>query len=109
MSKRRIHNVDTNQAEIVQGLRKVGASVLSLADVGKGCPDILVGYRHRNFLMEVKNPKGKNILGDDQKRWMHAWNGQVEVVRSLEEALILIGVKYKPVQIGERKDNGNRD
>lgn len=37
--------VDANQPEIVRALRDIGASVVSLANVGQGCGDILVGYK----------------------------------------------------------------
>ena len=50
---------DANQAEIVKALESVGASVLDLADVGRGCPDLLVGYAGREWLIEVKMPTGK--------------------------------------------------
>ena len=47
--------VDDNQQAIVQGLRAAGCTVQSLADIGKGCPDIIVGLRSRNFLLEIKD------------------------------------------------------
>ena len=57
---RRAAKVDENQAEIVRNLRKLGASVEpALARCGSGCPDLLVGYRKRWLLLEVKAPKGK--------------------------------------------------
>ena len=52
---RRAAKVDANQTEIVKALRQVGASVQSLAATGKGCPDLLVGIRGLNFLIEVKD------------------------------------------------------
>lgn len=47
--------IDGNQAQIVRALRQVGATVLSLADMGDGCPDLLVGFRGFNILLEVKD------------------------------------------------------
>jgi hypothetical protein len=52
---RRAAKVDANQTEIVQALRQIGAVVQSLAAVGNGCPDLLVGYRNRLFLLELKD------------------------------------------------------
>ena len=46
--------VDANQAEIVKALRQVGMSVLSLAPMGKGCPDLLVADDDSYFLIEVQ-------------------------------------------------------
>lgn len=93
---RRAAKVDANQEEIVAALRRVGASVQSLAPMGHGVPDILVGYfdshgRHRNILMEIKTEKGR--LTQDELEWMHDWRGQCCVVRSVPEALRVIGVE----------------
>ena len=81
--------VDRNQAEIVAALRAVGASVQSLASIGKGCPDLLCGYRSRWYVIEVKSPGGR--LTDDEERWISLARGQVVVVDSVEAALEAIG------------------
>ena len=52
---------------------------------GKGRPDLLVGYRGVNFLLEVKGPKG--ALNEAQERYHAEWKGQIAVVRTPEEAL----------------------
>ena len=79
---------DDNHSSIVGNLRKMGYSVLELAAVGGGCPDILVGHHGRNYLFEIKGAKGK--LLPDQERFTQAWRGQVNVVRSVEEALLIL-------------------
>ena len=81
--------VDANQPEIVQALRRVGASVHSLAGVGCGCPDLAVGYRGVTYLLEVKGCRGKLTPG--QVEWHAEWRGQVAIVRSIDEALETIG------------------
>jgi hypothetical protein len=86
---RRAAKVDDNQAAIVDLLRAVGATVESLARVGNGVPDLLVGFRGVNWLLEVKAPKG--ALTDDQAGWHPLWRGQVAIVRSADEALKVIG------------------
>ena len=86
---RRNARVDANHSLIVAALRQVGASVQDLAKVGKGCPDILVGYRGQNYLMEIKTSKGKATL--PQIAWHTFWQGQVVVVRDVDEALHVIG------------------
>jgi hypothetical protein len=86
---RRNAKVDANHGVIVAALRQVGASVQDLAKVGQGCPDILVGYRGQNFLMEIKTTKGKATL--PQIAWHEFWQGQVVVVRDVDEALHVIG------------------
>lgn len=83
--------VDANQEEIVDAFRRGGASVLSLADMGQGCPDLLVGYQGKNYLVEVKTPEG--ALNAYQVQWHNLfWNGQVCIVRTVDEALKLLGV-----------------
>lgn len=44
MSRGMYHKrVDANHSQIVKALRQCGVSVLSLAPVGHGCPDLLIG------------------------------------------------------------------
>ncbi len=60
---RRAAKIDRNHVEIVAALRGVGASVQDLAAVGKGCPDLLVGYRGQNYVIEVKSFPIVDLLG----------------------------------------------
>ncbi|MBU1457007.1 MAG: hypothetical protein KKD01_20020 [Proteobacteria bacterium] len=81
---------DANQQKIIDALRAAGATVECLSAVGSGCPDIAVGYQGFTYFMEVKTNKGK--LTPDQVEWHASWRGQVAIVRSVDEALELIGV-----------------
>lgn len=89
MSRRSVHRADANQAAIVRALLAVGCSVLILSMVGNGCPDLLVGYRGRNFLLEVKGPSGR--LMPSQVVFCNGWRGQWEIVRTEHEALRAVG------------------
>lgn len=83
---------DANQGPIVEGLRAVGATV-DILD-GRGRPDLLVGYRGRNWLLEVKDPAqppSARQLTPAQREWHAGWRGQKAVVETLEEALVVIG------------------
>jgi hypothetical protein len=87
---RRAAKVDANQAEIVEALRKIGASVQSLHAVGQGCPDLLVGWRGIVSLLEVKDgskPPSARKLTEDQVKWHAEWRGQVAVVENVEQAI----------------------
>jgi hypothetical protein len=84
---RRRGKVDGNQAEIVAALRACGCSVLSLAPLGRGAPDLLIGLRGKNVLAEVKNPETRGALNDGQRIWHTKWAGQVLTVTSPEDAL----------------------
>ena len=86
--------VDANQDQIVQALRVAGASVQSLARMGKGCPDLLVGYRGINYLIEIKD--GRRVpseikLTPDQVKWHGEWKGVVHVAYCVDDSLAIIG------------------
>lgn len=92
---RRAANIDANQPEIVAALRDVGASVTHLHSVGSGCPDILVGHKGTNWLIEIKDGSkipSKQQLNAKQIEWHQQWRGQVAVARTAAEALQIIGV-----------------
>jgi hypothetical protein len=86
----RAAKVDANHGEIVDALRKIGASVQSLAAVGDGCPDLLVGFRGRNLLIEVKDgskpPSGRKLTAA-QSCWHWAWIGDVRVACNAAQAI----------------------
>ena len=76
---------DANEKEIVEALRAVGAKVLHLDDV-----DLLVGFRDRLYMMEVKTATGKLKKGK-QQAFFREWAGYVWIVRTVDQALGLIG------------------
>lgn len=85
---------DGNEAEIIEALRAVGATVVQLSDTGY--PDLLVGYadpetgEQCNYLIEVKAENGK--LTPPQFEFFETWEGQCDVARTVQEALKIIGV-----------------
>lgn len=85
---RRAAKADSNQPAIVEALRKCGAAVEHLHQVGGGMPDLLVHGRDRTFLMEIKVPGEK--INKLQAEFMARWPGEVHVVRTTEEALIAL-------------------
>ena len=90
---RRAARTDTNHTATVAAFRKLGCSVLSLASLGRGVPDLLVSLGGITWLVEVKMPKGKETA--DQIAFISGWkgcralvrdiNGVLTVVRSLQE------------------------
>ena len=79
---------DSNQAIIVDMFRRCGATVCLLHAVGRGVPDLLVGYRGHNLLVEVKTGSGQ--LNDLQIEWHASWRGQAAVIRDTENVLPLL-------------------
>ena len=81
---------DANQASIVKGLRGIGASVAILAQIGNGIPDLLVGFRGKNFLFEIKDgdkPPSQKKLTADEKIFFATWKGSAFVVENIEQAI----------------------
>lgn len=87
---RRKAKVDTNQSDMVKALRFVGASVFVASHIGDGFPDLVVGWRGRNFLIEVKTATGK--LTDEQKHFASRWQGSYYVCRDVSDLAILLEV-----------------
>lgn len=87
---RRAAKTDANQAEVVKAFRQIGATVQILSAVGKGCPDVLVGFRGVNVLVEIKDgskvPSAQKLTAD-QVGWHEAWAGQVCVANSITDAV----------------------
>lgn len=87
---RRAAKTDRNQAEIVKAFRQIGANVQILSAVGKGCPDLLVGFRGVNVLVEVKDGEkapSDRKLTTDQVRWHDSWPGQVCIAEGIQDAV----------------------
>jgi hypothetical protein len=84
---------DTNHTLVVNAFRDCYCSVQSLASIGAGCPDLLVGCDGVNLIVEVKDGNrapSKRKLTPEQEIWHNAWRGSVHVVHSVQAALDLI-------------------
>lgn len=91
----RAKRIDANHAAIVAALRKIGAVVHSLASVGDGCPDLLVGYKGQTYLMEIKDgdkSKSSQALTKYQVNWHDSWcGGPLSIASSVQSALNVLG------------------
>lgn len=100
---RRAAKVDGNQAEIVEALRAIpGCKVRSLAQLGNDMPDLLVGYRGFNFLVELKNPEYPN--GHKERRERQAtfraeWTGQCIVASTVSEIISTMTGWQRPLLV----------
>lgn len=91
---RQAARTDDNQNEIVQALRAVGASVAITSALGSGFPDIVAGYRGKNYLFEIKDgskPPSRRKLTPDEQEFHDLWRGAVIVVINVDEALKAVG------------------
>jgi len=99
MSRRyQTKNTDKNQKDIVGALRKIpGVSVEVDHD------DIFIGYRKKNFWIEIKNPdqltvdgrlkKAKGKTYEKQKALLDHWTGQYSICTTLDQILAIIGIQ----------------
>lgn len=93
-----IRRVDSNQSLIVSTFRKLGCSVVHLHQIGKGCPDILVGlqsanYGKLNILVEIKDgakPQSKQKLTPDQVVFHNDWQGLIVIVNCVQDVENLV-------------------
>jgi Holliday junction resolvase len=87
--------IDTNHKEIVKALRDAGATVVSLASMKHGCPDLLVGYGNETMLMEIKKDS-KAKFTPDQLEFMGKWKGgAISRVDSVDAAIRALGIIRK--------------
>lgn len=103
--------VDTNHSAIVNALRKCGCSVQSLAPVGCGVPDILVGIAGKTYLLEIKAANG--VLTPAEASWHALWRGHVAIVRTIAEAMAAVGLQKAaatpPVSKKMEQDNSHKN
>lgn len=87
--------VDANQAGIVKALRKIPG-----VSVQVGMNDILVGYKKRNFWIEIKEPRHvSTVTGQvrpseikpSQKKLLKEWAGHYAICWDLDQILDEIG------------------
>jgi hypothetical protein len=63
--------------------------------VGKGFPDIVIGYHGVNYLVEIKNgakTKSQKKLTDDEIKFHQSWFGQIIVCECVEDVLRLLKI-----------------
>lgn len=90
---RRAARTDANHSAVVAALRSIGASVADTSGVGRGFPDLVAGFRGRNWLLEVKDgdkPPSARDLTPDQIKFKAGWRGHWAVVLSPQDAIATI-------------------
>ena len=85
---RRAARIDNNQNEIVIGLRKFGAVVLITSQL-KNCFDILVFYKGKTHVMEIKDGASSKLTDGENEFKAKIENVDVKynIVRSLSDAV----------------------
>lgn len=84
---------DGNQTEVVEKLRLMGMSVAITHQLGGGFPDFVVGYRGKNYMIELKDenqPPSNRKLTDDEVEFHLNWRGQIDVANNLEDVVNIV-------------------
>lgn len=84
---------DANQKDFVKEARKLGATVHDTSMVGLGFPDLVIGWRGQNILLETKNgekPESQTKLTPYQEKWHTTWRGKAYVFRYPSELINLL-------------------
>ena len=82
--------IDQNQPAIVETFRAHGCDVLHTHQLGKGAPDVFVGWNGLWLACEIKTPAGR--LTKAQERLYGTLRTRPRIVRSVEEADAAVGV-----------------
>jgi hypothetical protein len=92
-----IKRTDANHKEIINQIRQIpSASVFSTHELGKGFPDIVVGYRRVNYLFEIKDGKktaSQKKLTEAEVKFHRDWNGQVHIVEKINDVFDILKIK----------------
>jgi hypothetical protein len=86
--------IDENQPALVKQLRQIpGVTVAHTHMIGEGFGDIIVGFRGKNFLIEIKDPSkppSKRRLTPDEEKFHNEWTGQIDVAETVSDVLNVI-------------------
>ena len=86
----RAKRTDINQKDIVHALRSFGATVVDLSGVGKGCPDLLVGFNNKTYLIEIKRDKQAKFT-PQQLQFYELWRGGIIArIETIDDAIKLL-------------------
>lgn len=88
---------DQNERDIVKALLEIPG-----VSVQEGHDDLLIGHKGVNYWVEVKNPSEvdksgrpyakKSKSAKKQAEISETWKGQYDIVTTLEQILVIIGV-----------------
>lgn len=95
----RAKKVDANQSELVSQIRQIpGVSVAHTHTIGKGFPDLIIGWRGTNYLCEVKDGKktaSRKKLTLDEERFHQNWTGSIHIIESIQDVCDMLYSTFK--------------
>ena len=90
---RRAAKVDANHSSVAYAFERLGCSVRSLAAVGSGMPDMVVGIAGRNLLIEVKDgakSASRRKLTPEQQAFKDSWRGSILYVTDAKDVPTIV-------------------
>ncbi len=97
-NKRWDAQTDKNHSSLLKLIRTIPkVTICDLSGTGGGCPDVMLGYMGQNILIEIKRPDvapSASKLNDKQEEWHGKWTGQVAIVRTFDDVLGVLDIKY---------------
>ena len=81
---------DGNHSLVVEQLREAlpEANIFDSSGAGRGFPDLVIGWKGFNFLVELKNPaRGRTRLTKAQVGFHENWQGPIFIAHSSLEVL----------------------
>ena len=95
MIRHRHKRKDKDHYKIIKQLNELsGVKAKDISDLNE-IGDILVGYKGKNYLIELKTDETKSktrryTLTDDEEKFHNTWTGQIDVAFTLEDILTII-------------------
>ena len=89
---RRAAKIDANQPELVEAFRKMGCSVLIIAQLKNAC-DLFVSKNHKTAAVEIKDgtlPPSKKMLTEGEYKFSQSWKGMYFIVEDLSGAQLVV-------------------
>lgn len=79
MARYEVHRTDGNAKELIDYMRKRGASVEQIDRP----VDVIIGFRGVSAIAEIKTPRGK--LRTSQRLFLDGWRGLSRVLRCVDD------------------------
>jgi hypothetical protein len=77
---------DSNHKSIVNLFRNFpGVTVADTAALGNGFPDIVVGFRNKSYLIEIKD--GNKKLTPEENEFVNSWCGDYTIIRNEQQVI----------------------
>ena len=91
-----IKRTDSNHKQIIDKIRLIPfTSVFSTHTIGKGFPDIVVGYRGVNYLFEIKDENktaSQKKLTESEVKFHRGWMGQVHIIQNIKDVYKILKI-----------------